>query len=80
MKNWFGNTIDTYIKIECRLWNGSERPRFIAYSKMRKTKHNRRVAEDRIGKARLDHSRTPTRLPVGGALYVHHYTGKVHYL
>jgi len=80
MKNWFGNAIDTDVVNECRFCCGSERHRIIAYSKMRKTKHNRRVSQDRIGKARLDHSRTPTRLPVGGALYVHHYTGKVHYL
>ena len=47
---------------------------------MRKTKHIRRRDMDRVISSVAEHRKVPRTLPTGGAIYAHHYTGKVHYV
>ena len=35
---------------------------------------------DRVISSVAEHRKVPRTLPTGGAIYAHHYTGKVHYV
>ena len=47
---------------------------------MRKTKHIRRRDMDRVISSVAERRKAPGKMKTGGAIYAHHYTGKVHYV